>query len=301
MRDCDNTRLITAVTDGFATYHALNPAGAVTAAAAGRTCAFSVHGYPESERSSYMSTSPSPHVRGHRVRELVCSYRALRDAAGHAVHVPTLALSDPRTAAMALGPLLAQERVEVFAVACLSTRHRLLTWHIVSRGTRASTPVSMPDVFVPACLTPGTSAIVVVHNHPAATRRRVLTMRDSRFVCVRRPTSSTCRSRSPHRRRGGTLLQLPRSRCARHACNTWGLPMTTRRAITTFDSRAPLSPVKPLRFAPTPVGAGGLDGRFGVPRLGNYVMARRSVTREDTEQHFEAFTRSLALDHWRTS
>ena len=166
MRDCDNSRLITAVTDGFTTHHDFNPAAVVTTAAAGQPCAFSVHGYPESERSSYMSTSPSPHVRGHRVRELVCSYRALRDAAGHAVHVPTLALSDPRTAAMALGPLLAQEPVEVFAVACLSTRHRRLTWHIVSRGTRASTPVSMPDVFVPACLTPGTSAIVVVHNHP---------------------------------------------------------------------------------------------------------------------------------------
>ena len=37
----------------------------------------------------------------------------------------------------------------------------------VSRGTRASTPVSMPDVFVPACLTPGTTGLMVVHNHPS--------------------------------------------------------------------------------------------------------------------------------------
>ena len=52
-------------------------------------------------------------------------------------------------------------------MACLSTRHRLLTWHVVSRGTRSSTPISIPDVFVPACLTPGTTALIVVHNHPS--------------------------------------------------------------------------------------------------------------------------------------
>jgi hypothetical protein len=43
----------------------------------------------------------------------------------------------------------------------------LLAWHVVSRGTRASAPVSMPDVFVPACLTPGTTGLMVVHNHPS--------------------------------------------------------------------------------------------------------------------------------------
>ena len=81
--------------------------------------------------------------------------------------VPTLALSTPRIAAKTLAPLLASEPVEVFAVACLSTKHRLLAWHVLSRRTRASTPVSMPDVFVPACLTPGTTALIVVHNHPS--------------------------------------------------------------------------------------------------------------------------------------
>ena len=30
-----------------------------------------------------------------------------------------------------------------------------------------STPVSMPDVFLPACLTPGTTGLMVVHNHPS--------------------------------------------------------------------------------------------------------------------------------------
>ena len=49
--------------------------------------------------------------------------------------------------------------------------------------------------------------------------------------------------------------------------------MTQRRAITPQDCRASLGAVKPLRFAPTPFGAGGLDGPSGPPRIGNYVMA----------------------------
>ena len=105
--------------------------------------------------------------RGHRVREFVCTYRTLRDDQGQIVRLPTLALSDPRIAAATLAPLLANEAVEVFAVACLSTKHRLLAWHVLSRGTRSSTSISLPDVFVPACLTPGTTALLVVHNHPS--------------------------------------------------------------------------------------------------------------------------------------
>ena len=121
-----------------------------------------------------MTESPVPRSsesRGHRVRELVCSYRTLRDANGDVQNVPTLALSTPRVAATTLGPLLATELVEVFAVACLSARHHLLTWHVVSRGTRTSTPISIPDVFVPACLTPGTTGLIVVHNHPSGVMR----------------------------------------------------------------------------------------------------------------------------------
>ena len=78
-------------------------------------------------------------ARGHRVREFVCTYRTLRDDQGHTVRLPTLALSDPRIAAATLAPLLAGETVEAFAVACLSTKHRLLAWHVLSRGTRSST------------------------------------------------------------------------------------------------------------------------------------------------------------------
>ena len=111
--------------------------------------------------------SPSAPSRGHRVRELVCAYRPLRDCDGRIVDVPTVVLKDPRTAATVLAPLLSDQPVEVFGIACLSTKNRLLAWHVLSRGTRTSTPVSMPDVFVPACLTPGTTGLMVVHNHPS--------------------------------------------------------------------------------------------------------------------------------------
>ena len=108
----------------------------------------------------------SDHPR-HQVRELVCSYRAVRDEEGRIIRVPSLVLSDARTAVQTLAPLLADQPVELFGVACLSARQRLLAWHVVSRGTRDSTPVSMPDVFVPAHVTPGTVALIVLHNHPS--------------------------------------------------------------------------------------------------------------------------------------
>jgi DNA repair protein RadC len=76
-------------------------------------------------------------------------------------------LTTPRVAAKALALLIEDQVVEVFGVACVSTRLRLLAWHLVSRGTRSSTPISMPDVFLPACLTPGTTGLIVVHNHPS--------------------------------------------------------------------------------------------------------------------------------------
>jgi len=105
--------------------------------------------------------------RCHRVRELVLAYRPVRDQQGRIISVPSIALDNPQAAAQVIAPLLADQPVELFAVACLSARNRLLAWHIVSRGTRSSTPVSIPDVFVPACITPGTVSLLVAHNHPS--------------------------------------------------------------------------------------------------------------------------------------
>src|SRR5688572_1824206 len=169
MRDALSLHSHSAVTDGLShpPIHPLNPATADTAVAAGETCALRDAVFPPERRPDMLPASHESLTRGHRVREFVCTYRTLRDDQGQTVRLPTLALSDPRIAAATLAPLLADETVEVFAVACLSTKHRLLAWHVLSRGTRSSTPVSLPDVFVPACLTPGTTALLVVHNHPS--------------------------------------------------------------------------------------------------------------------------------------
>ena len=213
-------------------------------------------------------------TRGHRVREFVCTYRTLRDDQGQTVRLPTLALSDPRIAAATLAPLLAGETVEVFAVACLSTQHRLLAWHVLSRGTRSSTPISLPDVFVPACLTPGTTALLVVHNHPsgdptpspddARLTLRLAQAADILDMPLLDHLIVGDAGRYFSFREAGTLTRADRGRSPR---------MTPRRAITPPDYRASLRAVKPLRFAPTPFGAGGLDGPSGPPRIGIYVMA----------------------------
>ena len=60
--------------------------------------------------------------------------------------------------------------------------------------------------------------------------------------------------------------------------------MTPRWAITPLDYRASLRAVKPLRFAPTPCGAGGLDRPSGPPRIGNYVMAGTHPTTQTHER-----------------
>ena len=133
-----------------------------------RVCAVSAythpHGPPPQRPKRTLLTEPR---RRHRVRELVCAYRPLRDCEGRIISVASLAIDNPRVAAQIIAPLLADQPVEMFAVACLSARNRILAWHVVSRGTRTSTPVSVPDVFVPACITPGTVSLLVAHNHPS--------------------------------------------------------------------------------------------------------------------------------------
>ena len=287
MRDpiCLHARL--AVIDGLThqPIHPLNPATADTAVAARETCALRDAVFPPERRPDMLPASHESLTRGHRVREFVCTYRTLRDDQGQTVRLPTLALSDPRIAAATLAPLLADETVEVFAVACLSTKHRLLAWHVLSRGTRSSTPISLPDVFVPACLTPGTTALLVVHNHPsgdptpspddARLTLRLAQAADILDMPLLDHLIVGDAGRYFSFREAGTLTRANRGRSP---C------MTPRRAITPPDCRASLRAVKPLRFAPTPFGAGGLDGPSGPPRIGNYVMAGMHPTNELTRQ-----------------
>jgi DNA repair protein RadC len=61
---------------------------------------------------------------------------------------------------------LQAQLVEVFAVLCLSTRHDVIGYHEVSRGTLDAAIVHPREVFKAAVLA-NASAVIVGHNHPS--------------------------------------------------------------------------------------------------------------------------------------
>ena len=75
-------------------------------------------------------------------------------------------LSTPAASAAALGALLHDEPAEVFAILCLSTKHRVIAYHEVSRGTLDTTLVHPREVFKAALLA-NAAAILLTHNHPS--------------------------------------------------------------------------------------------------------------------------------------
>jgi hypothetical protein len=58
--------------------------------------------------------------------------------------------------------VLADQPTEVFAMLCLSTKHRVIAYHEVSRGTLDTTLVHPRDVFKAAVLA-NAAAIIVAH------------------------------------------------------------------------------------------------------------------------------------------
>lgn len=100
-----------------------------------------------------------------RLRELTVRYSVKKDGDGQPVVVGR-ALNAPRDAASALVTLLQDEPSEVFAILCLTTKHRVIAYHEVSRGTLDSTPVHPREVFKAAILA-NAAAIIVCHNHPS--------------------------------------------------------------------------------------------------------------------------------------
>lgn len=93
-----------------------------------------------------------------------------------------VALTNARLAAKVLGPLLARDTIDVFGVACLSARRRLLAWHQLDRRTPLRrTPTHDELLFAPT-LAPGTEGVVIVQAHPdddprPMRRDLILTMR----------------------------------------------------------------------------------------------------------------------------
>jgi DNA repair protein RadC len=62
--------------------------------------------------------------------------------------------------------LLQSEPVEVFAVLLLSTKHQVIAYHEVSRGTLDTSLVHPREVFKAAILA-NASTVVLAHNHPS--------------------------------------------------------------------------------------------------------------------------------------
>jgi DNA repair protein RadC len=80
-----------------------------------------------------------------KLRELRLRYVVKRDHDGHPVMAGRI-LGTPRESAAFLIPLLQEEPSEVFAIVCLSTRHRVIAYHEVSHGTIDSTLVHPREI-----------------------------------------------------------------------------------------------------------------------------------------------------------
>ncbi len=100
-----------------------------------------------------------------RLRELTVRYSVKTDAAGQPMEIGRV-VTTPRECAIAVATLLADQPVEVFGILCLTTKHRIIAYHEVSRGTLDTTLVHPREVFKAALLA-NAAAIVLAHNHPS--------------------------------------------------------------------------------------------------------------------------------------
>lgn len=72
----------------------------------------------------------------------------------------------PAATAAALWQLLDTEPTEVFGVLLLNTKHGVIGWHPVTRGSLNSTIVEPREVFR-AAIVANAAAIIAAHNHPS--------------------------------------------------------------------------------------------------------------------------------------
>jgi len=100
-----------------------------------------------------------------RLRELTVRYAVKKDDKGRPVLIGR-ALMTPRESAAVLVPLLQHEPSEVFAVLFLSTRHHVLAYHEVGRGTLDTVLVTPREVFKAALLA-NAAAVILCHSHPS--------------------------------------------------------------------------------------------------------------------------------------
>ena len=98
------------------------------------------------------------------VKELKIRYNVRKDLPR--VRSQAALVSSPKEAARFFSRVLSDETIEVFALLCLTTKHRGIAYHEVSRGTIDSTLVHPRDVFKAAILS-NSAALILAHNHPS--------------------------------------------------------------------------------------------------------------------------------------
>ncbi len=110
-----------------------------------------------------------------RLRELTVRYSVRKDGDGQPVVVGR-DLSNPRDTAASLMTMLQDEPSEVFAILCITTKHRVIAYHEVSRGTLDATLVHPREVFKVALLANAAAIILTQrigsiseHNAPSRT------------------------------------------------------------------------------------------------------------------------------------
>jgi DNA repair protein RadC len=100
-----------------------------------------------------------------KLRELTVRYAVKQNCDGQPVVVGR-ELGNPQDTASLLMALLQDEPSEVFAILCVSTKHRVIAYHEVSRGTLDSVLVHPREVFKAALLA-NAAAIIATHVHPS--------------------------------------------------------------------------------------------------------------------------------------
>ena len=99
------------------------------------------------------------------LRELTVRYTVKKGHDGQPVAIGR-DLGHPRDAAGTLMTLLQNEPSEVFGILCLSTKHRVIAYHEVGRGTLDSVLVHPREVFKAALLA-NAAGIIAAHVHPS--------------------------------------------------------------------------------------------------------------------------------------
>lgn len=105
-----------------------------------------------------------------KLRELTVRYSVKKTDAGQPVIIGR-AMNTPRESASVVMTVLRDEPGEVFAIVCLSTKHRVIACHEVSRGTLDATLVHPREVFKAALwrMPQRSSSLITI---PAAIRPR---------------------------------------------------------------------------------------------------------------------------------